>query len=304
MKHLIFLLVILAPSAQAYHIDDHKAIMHQAFVELADCFQNASTLLDLEWLSSGDVDEDTDLLEKWTTYSHYYNPYKKLNMIREDSSGRIDDLAPEFRHTGFISTNEMSDLGHAIHHFQDMTVPSHVVPVSHWLFDGFETYDFSGDISSGWTCEDLVAMQQSDMLTILRETAIQTLTNISNSKLTFVSTVGDVKNTVQTDATAFWQESDNDDFGEYGYLGNNFGQTQFSAGDIGYQVSNDYYASFKQTQMKLAVQASLRGLLWELGPDFAASMPSSRLICRNYVSPNAKDAEIARVAAPFSEVVE
>ncbi len=145
MKKFGFFFFVLSfcISAPAFQIGDHKTITHQAFTEMEKCFPQAGARLNVEWLVSGDVDEDLDLFTKWLFFSHYYNPHKHLDMRRADSSARIADLTPEVRRASSstpVDAGDVARLGHIIHHFQDMAVPPHVVPVSHALWDGFESF--------------------------------------------------------------------------------------------------------------------------------------------------------------------
>lgn len=251
MKKLFVLCLALTSwSALAYHLDDHEAVTHEAFQELIQCFPKAAAMLNVEWMVQGDLDEDTNLFNKWLFYSHYYNPNKKLDMRRADSSERVGALSSTLHQpaTDSVDYSEMSDLGHMIHHFQDATVPAHVTPVDHSMWDGFETYKV-GSTSSGYTCAQIASLGGDDPLVILKETALTTLSNIQNWQY----------------GVGFWQESDDDQFGVYGALGNNFGQTSFRQGGRDYQIDAETYQTFKQRQMQLAVRATIRGLMWELG---------------------------------------
>jgi hypothetical protein len=144
-KRLCFVIAAWSLTAHAYHIEEHRTITNQAFQEVAHCFPRAEALLNVEWMANGDVEEDTDLFSKWLFYSHYYNPNKQLNMRRYDSAERVSGLSSNLRNPAIngADADEMSELGHMIHHFQDATVPAHVVPVDHSLWDGFETYKVS-----------------------------------------------------------------------------------------------------------------------------------------------------------------
>src|SRR4051812_35323473 len=84
----------LSLSAGAFQLKEHQRIMEQAFTELATCFPHLDSAFAKSALVEGDRAEDTNLLDKLLAFSHYYHPYKKLRMWRSDSSGRIDNLAP------------------------------------------------------------------------------------------------------------------------------------------------------------------------------------------------------------------
>ena len=268
--------MVFGLSAHAYHIEEHRTITTQAFHELIDCFPKAEAMLNLEWIASGNVEEDTDLFTKWMFYSHYYNLNKEIKMRRADSAQRVDSLASDLQDlpNEGISITEMNSVGHMIHHFQDATVPAHVIPVDHSLWDGYESYD-AGPFSSGLTCSEIVTLT-GDPLQILKETALGTLENIKNFHFDFVSVAGGDENRINASGAAFWQES-SDSFGTYGYLGNNFGKTRFSVGRISYQVADESYRAFKAAQTRLAVQATIRGLMWEIG----GALKKTTVACEN-----------------------
>lgn len=240
--------------------------MMQAYTEFVSCFPQYKDTLDSTALVQGDHDEDTDLLTKELFYSHYYNPNKKLSMFRGSSMDRIDNLQPALLMCRQAdptppSYSDTITIGHTLHHFQDMAVPAHVVPVSHSFWDGFENYGFGGDISSGWSCGDMAAASNDELETILQGTAVQTLSAVGGWQ---VQATGKMTHTLH--GSDFWVPSNDDGFGSYGAAGNQFGTTQFSyAGDT-VAIDDQEYAAFKQQQMKLAVQASLRGLAWILRP--------------------------------------
>ena len=256
--------------AQAYHLGDHHRIALEAVAEINHCYPNLISEQHsfITWTS--DLDEDLDILRKDFLYSHYFNPYKHLNMWRYDSSVRVSRLETDLRedaaggdHNGFIV---YAHLGHIIHQIQDATVPAHVVPVAHWLDDGFEVYPFTGNISSGLSCNDIAhpknAQSAPDPNTILVSTAKKTLASLAalhlkilrNNKPEFIS------------GSAFWIESSNNDFGHYGVLGNHYGSSSFEENGEHYVLphASNFYSEFKQQQMKLAVRASVRALYWFL----------------------------------------
>src|SRR6185437_16560155 len=98
-----------APCARAYNLGDHKRIMLQAISEINACFPGLISSEDELVLWTSDLDEDVDLVRKDFVYSHYFNPYKHLNMRRYDSSVRVSALenalladAAQGEHDGFV----------------------------------------------------------------------------------------------------------------------------------------------------------------------------------------------------------
>jgi hypothetical protein len=259
------LLFVASSAVHAFQLGDHQKVTDQAIAEFSACFPQYQAVLSFAWLMDGNRSEDTNLFEKQLFYSHFYHPHKKLKLWwREDSSGRIANLKPDLLQcrSGRNGANEIAQLGHAIHHFQDVSVPAHVVPVNHSFWDGFENYAVTGDIASGWTCQQIASAAADDLDDILRQTAEATLTAVSSARVE-VAVVG-TKTAMQLGGVDFWAEAKDNGFGTYGSLGNHFGETEFTEGAYTFRVADDFYREFKRGQMKLAVRATLRGLAWAL----------------------------------------
>jgi hypothetical protein len=200
-------------------------------------------------------------------FSHFYNPNKKLDMWRYDSSDRIKGLMLSLKLDsamyGDNSKDIYADLGHIAHHLQDMASPPHVVPVMHNLSDGFENHvDFKGDISSGLTCQQIKEQGAGlDYLTLLDDTGKETLKRIEDTEVPVQMTME--KNIFHPKATvsSFWKTGNGPhDFGQYGILGNHFGDSKFEKDGRTYEIPTSFYASYKQSQLKLGVQSTLRAL--------------------------------------------
>jgi hypothetical protein len=265
---LAFCAFLLPVMAQAYDLADHKQILMQAMSEYNQCAPAKLSSWNQFVILNGDLDEDTNLLRKDTLYSHFYHPLKKLDMFRYDASVRLKmlqkNLATEVTADSWRGYMELSWLGGITHYLQDVTAPPHIIPVMHTGWgDGFESYEFNGDISSGWSCEQgLAAAAGALPENLLKDTASQTLYNI-NAIHVEVRTrffLGDMLR--QVTGEDFWKEAPDRGFGQYGVLGNHFGETQFTENDVTYIVPAEFYASFKQQQMRLAVQSSLKALYW------------------------------------------
>jgi len=265
----LFLSVFLSLSAKAYDLSDHKAIMLQAMNEYSKC---ASALKLSNWnqfiVWQADMDEDLNLIRKEVLYSHFYNPYKKLDMYRYDSSVRVqrlrEDLQKNVSKDSWDNYDNLAELGYLVHHLQDMTVPPHVVPIMHNSFsDGFEAYSFDGDISSGWSCQQISDESKATIPDdFLKDTALKTLENVKNIKIDVRMKffLGDM--VLHATGDDFWEESPYNEFGKYGHIGNHYGETDFVENGVHYIVPGNFYAQFKQGQMKLAVQSTLKALYW------------------------------------------
>lgn len=255
MFKLLFVLVSL--HASAFHLGDHARITRQAYAEFTRCFPEYRSI-DEGKLVRDDLYEDLNLFRKEIFYSHFYNPEKKIHLNwRLDSMGRIQSLEPGLQQCrndrAEIDDDEIADLGYAVHHLQDMAVPSHVIPVRHSMWDGFETYDVAVP-PSGWTCVQMIAAGQENFEALLNETAERTLQAVRTWRISTGPTV--------LTGEQFWVESNDDSFGHYGTLGNRFGDTAIAPAAA--------YNDFKKAQLRLAVRATLRGMVWALRPEATA----------------------------------
>lgn len=268
-KFLIALLFSVAPlKGFAYGLSEHKRIVLQALQEYNQCVEDKWTPWDQFLILNAAIDEDVNLVRKDLLYSHFYNPYKDLNMFRYDASVRVEMLQKYIEEEATRANRRgyypLSGLGGISHYLQDVTSPPHVMPVMHnaWQ-DGFEDYVVTRSISSGWGCQQMKeAAIGLDPISMLRGTAIQTLKNVDaiavdvNLKYPLGELV------LHATGEDFWRSSENGDFGTYGYLGNIFGQPFFTKSTNTYVVPEEFYATFKQEQMKLAVQSTLILLFW------------------------------------------
>lgn len=255
--------------AQAFELNDHKRLMKQAISEVQACFPGTFTTMEENVLWASDMAEDINLIRKDLEYSHFYNPFKPIKMFRYTSPVRVERLEAETKNNitarNWSDMGSLSSVGYALHHIQDMAAPPHVVPVMHGLDDGFEKYEFTGDISSGLSCQEIMTSNQ-DWMSLLDQTARQTMSNVAaihvqgqlsnNLAMTFENME------LEITGASFWEESALPEFGRYGFLGNNYGHTEFVENGVTYHIPESFYSQFKQAQMKLAVRASVKALSW------------------------------------------
>lgn len=265
--HIIVGLVLSlnGASAFAYHLGDHSRIARQAYTEFTTCFPEVAQALDADLLVQSDLNEDLNLVVKELMYSHYYNPNHELDMWRYSSMDRVHDLSPSLQvcRVGGSTWDgaNTADLGHVIHHLQDMTVPSHVVPVSHSAWDGFETYEDNGEIGSDLTCAEIARGGGENLERMLQETALDTLAYVKQFKVSARNNAGD-RQQHEVRGTDFWVEASSTGFGSYGAFGNAFGSRVVSGAEGDIAISDGAYQEFKTRQMKRAVRATLRALSW------------------------------------------
>lgn len=141
-------------------------------------------------------------------------------------------------------------IGRILHHIQDMSTPSHVVPVYHGIFikDSYETYlskcylnnpahvDTAGDEITEQVMSDLENIQIAHTLEIYQAAAKKTLAYLDPANSSFSTIVDNVPQ--QLPWNLFWKPNIKpfepvagrrlclSDFGKFGLLGKHFGQTQ------------------------------------------------------------------------------
>jgi hypothetical protein len=218
-------------------------------------------------MNSADLDEDINVFVKDLVYSHYYHPEKQLQMRRYDSMVRVSRLEIQLN---IEPVPSVDDLGHLIHHLQDMAAPPHVVPVNHWFTDGFENHaPVTSGFASGYSCQDLQKFhsEATDLRTVLHDTAETTIQKVRKVSLPaqFTGASGDPIG-LRVPLTWFWQESSDNSFGQYGVLGNNFGQPTMAYGKGTITIPMTEMLEFKRQQLQLAVQATLQALAVKLAP--------------------------------------
>ncbi len=266
----VILGLVFCANAFALSLSEHEQITRQAVNEFNFCFGDVVSPEILTLLVAEDCDEDTNLLRKWTTYSHFYNPEKRLrDMVRYESSVRVMDLEREINElisqkTSATYAEALAELGHVLHQVQDATSPGHVVPVMHSFSDGFEKFALTPDETpperfSLSACLKIARASATDSpLRILYETA-QTTLNRSRAPITVRKADG---SPAKFTWEAFWKASSAEEFGDYGVFGNSFGAPYVFQGCERFRVVRQTYAAFKRDQARLAVDASLRALAW------------------------------------------
>ena len=253
---LLTLIFVFSKSASAFHLGDHTDITRQALKEFEKCYPHIFHTEEPFFILTSDLEEDLNVVRKDLLFSHYFNPDKVLPMFRKDSLARILDLSADIKndHNSILL---YMHLGHALHHLQDMSVPAHVVPITHGLNDTFETYNLKNkDTELGLSCQDLenLAQQVTSLPDLLVAAARKTLTEIDHLSVpvTRLDSKGNINFSVP--GKTFWQRADGNDFGHYGSLGEHFGETEIRfARNVKIKVSEKFYETFKNHALKKAV---------------------------------------------------
>jgi hypothetical protein len=254
-------------SVGASDIREHAAVTTLAIEQFEKCFPKKLSAFTRQNLIFSDVEEDINLIQKWVQYSHYYNPKKDLSTWRGTSMNRVDDAQNYLmmwrrqpRTTTLSVQYALTEIGHIIHHIQDSSVPSHVVPVKHWLHDAFENYNGTkNDISI--SCAEIA--NQTEPIEQLKTSATETLTSLQKN---FEGQKNGQKINLSWDY--FWF-SVGDKFGSYGYFGNNFGINKIIKPKGVYEVSTEVYNQFWNERRRQSIRNTAQIFYW-----FFSAIPS------------------------------
>jgi hypothetical protein len=260
-----FIFLTHSVSSHAFSLSDHSRITARAVAEFNQCVFQAYSEEDFQLLERSNLSEDLNFLNKWLKYSHYYRPFETLDFYwRSDSSARLANLN--------ASAVSLEVLGEMMHYIQDAASPPHVIPVSHGLTDGFERYTLSNpelfDHSlQAQDCDQLLhpSVTQDIVLDFLSATGVATLHLLS--KFSLHAMEGETEKVLTS--SSFWQESPMDTdrgvrpFGQYGELGNVFGESELTLDDKTYQVSDAEYDRIKISYLRLGVEMSKKLLAYE-----------------------------------------
>jgi hypothetical protein len=200
--------------------------------------------------------EDLNILRKWTEYSHFYHPEHGFRSLRGTSRDRILDLEGQLRATHDGGAKEVL-VGKALHHLQDMAAPPHVVPVNHFWTDGFEKLVVQVEAKFSFaSCEALLEQASRTSVSELHQTvAEETLKSVRTGSLRGVR-VGASLRRVALPLIVFWSPGGRGDWGEYGLVGNAFGDERLQSSMGDFQVAPSEYRNLKQERLQAALRAS------------------------------------------------
>ena len=203
----VFSAWVCTDAAQAFHLTAHTKITQRALNELpADSPLRAWQ----DRIVDCCLNEDKNLWQKWFVTSHYYDPIKSLPRKaptwRTSALERVKDLLAQL-----LQSQNMGEraclIGKLIHHFQDVSVPAHVIPVAHGFSDGFESYTDQSEAVDWALALDFVAEPMFYPLTeFYHQAALETWIAAQ-----------------QVPWSRFWVPNGSPGFGRYGEVGNRFG---------------------------------------------------------------------------------
>ncbi len=270
LASLLLLAVGLSARAEAFSVDDHRALTEAALEAAVASGRGKGLAEHRSSVLHGATAEDLNLHVKWTGWHHFYRPEGRLDSaLREGSDSRVRDLWDEAleaaRHGDLPRAWDRA--GHLAHHLQDMASPPHVVPVMHGLGDGFEGHGIRASLSrrparqvaplSGTEAQHALARETLDAV------RSQTLATGDGTEIPW---------------SAFWAEPDAatpGTFGLYGAVGNAFGRPEVRWKGRVHRVAPAGPAAFMDARVAAAVAYTRAFFEWAAERFDEASAPDA-----------------------------
>ena len=262
----------------------------------------------LRKVSDGNIWEDMSH-GKLLQYSHFYNPKfyvnaKWLGLVDRCPSNykimHIEAVLGEY-FSGFpvsrinlewdswcrassvyesLRTNEdpLDILGQAIHHLQDMSSPTHVVPIAHpsyFSWDGFESYKHRNGVmeeieylplNNGRRPCAFLSREAQTLLEVLDRAARGTLSEIDGEVPVEMTSLESGKTWMETVSWRRWYGVDGtpdaNGMKKYGIYGNVFGVEEFEFGGIRIRVDERVYRSLVLKLYRRSVEDTKKALYY------------------------------------------
>jgi hypothetical protein len=240
----------------AYNLTDHAQLTRTAAASVSKCFPGTLSPLRVQSMVEANQWEDMNILRKWTEYSHFYHPEHDFRSLRATSRDRILDLESQLRAPHEDDAKDTL-VGKALHHLQDMAAPPHVVPVNHFWTDGFEKLSVEVEPTFAFTsCKDLLEQASKTSLSELHQAvAEETWRTVRTGSLQGVRT-GSSPRSMALPLILFWSPGGGGDWGEYGLVGNAFGDERLQSSMGQFKVPPSEYRRMKQERLQSALRAS------------------------------------------------
>jgi hypothetical protein len=209
-------------------LNEHEEITRHIITRTSGPFEWLQKDDLLERVVRANMREDHNYLVKGL-FSHFYNPSQTFwSLWRVNNQIRVKWLS-RFAARSYYKENHIrlaATLGRIIHHFQDMTIPVHVIPINHSMFDTFERYPLHWNELLEYVPQpvDLPdGTQLMDIPTILHHWVAAKTLKLCQGTVDATDMNGKA---VQVPLSKLWKEGSRrtGGWGEYGVLGNVFGQ--------------------------------------------------------------------------------
>lgn len=257
LASVLLLAVGLSPRAEAFSVEDHRALTGAALDAAVAKGSGAGLAEHRASVLHGATAEDLNLHVKWTGWHHFYRPDGHLySALREGSDARVkalwDEALEAARHGDLARAWDRA--GHLAHHIEDMASPPHVVPVMHGLGDGFEDHGLGAALSR------LAPREVAPLSGVEAQVALarETLEAVRSQSLT-------ARDGTVIPWSAFWSEPDPlrpGTFGVYGPVGNAFGRTEVRWRGRVRQVDSASTEAFVDARAAAAVAYARAFLEW------------------------------------------
>ena len=278
MKNIFVVLSLYVPlSGFAYNTSNHEAItQHAIYLLNRQCKDVYITLEEAKMIIKGNVSEDAFGFKwaiRWCN-QHFYNPLKERKHRKRIYSinERFERIAKRcFRRVG--SKKYFKYVGEIVHHIQDMTNPSHVVPVYHGpgLKDKFDEHYLTCYFPDTIEINLSLPYDTPYLSSILKPVAEKTLDALKQRFDIYEMRNGNcVRQTI--DWSKYWNENPEGWFGQYGEIGkpdksagqkiDNYVVEEIHKGDTTYYVDRRIYDDFSTQQVELAVIETARFLYY------------------------------------------
>jgi hypothetical protein len=264
MKIFILLALLMVNSAFAYSPAAHRLIVLASAEEYNFCLDVIKSekprMLKSEVNKIALFNKLEDInpfnrLKHW----HFFSPNKDLGPVAS-LKGRYVDVEGKLP-----KRNLYKVLGPLTHYVQDVTNPAHVAPVYHGLGDGLDFYDYKNHWPNFITKDECLAIaaraaahKGPDSFALIQRLAEETLAKMQEKVMVLSSTHQGFYSWEEAFwSTKFGPTSKQAGFGEYGFLGNDFGKS-------GSAVDEATTVKFAQDRIRAALNGTLELYLMKL----------------------------------------
>lgn len=267
-------LMILSGAAWAYPEESLQTLTFTAAKAFNRCVEGTAmprlSALQVRNLVLGNVAEgEAGVLRRATRWGYYDRAEggedrRWLWLVSTRLHDRFEDRAAKvLMQDGVRATLRYEDLGSVLYYLQRVTIPANVVPIFHprpWRWP-------SGDRFTDYPIDEARLAEAGEGLCGALEQTPEVLTFEGLLEQTAGATLDALRQPIadmQSPWYAFWELGEPGRFGRYGEAGNRFGRAaSFPCGTDRCQLLDDdpIYAAFAASQHRLALLATMRGIL-------------------------------------------
>lgn len=264
MRMILLISLMLVSSAHAYSPGAHRLIVKAAVQEYNFCLDvlksEKQRMIKSEVSTIALYNKFEDInpfnrLKHW----HFFSPTKDLGPVASLKKRYVEVEAK------LPKRNLYKVLGSLSHYIQDVTNPAHVAPVYHGLGDGLDFYDYKNHWPDFITKEECLTIaeraqshQGKSSFALIQRLAEETLAKMQEKVMVVSATHQGFFSWEEAFwSTKFGPTSKQAGFGEYGFLGNDFGKT-------GSAVDEATTVKFAKDRIRAALNGTLELYLMKL----------------------------------------